>query len=176
MKPLVVIAGLSALLITTGAMASEAGVSKKKPQHKTGQYVGKTSEPAPILLLLSKKHVTAVGVNGRAKCTDPQTGETSTPRLKQQVEAAYFGQSGAWKINRKGRFAGTVKDPEQVRGENALSLRLKGRAKGRRVKGKVSYRLLTNKMSCNFGPRRFKAKWTGRDQYGRGPSGSGPSR
>jgi hypothetical protein len=177
MKRLVAVAGLTALLATTVATASEGGVSKKAARHKTGQYAGQTSEPAPMVLTVGKKRVTIVGVSGKANCTDVQTGETRSFRLHQTVEASYFQQSRVWALDRKGRFDGTLEDREQVRGQNAFELRLKGRVKGRRVSGKVRYKSQLNSKSCDFPERRFTAKWTGKDEYGRGPSsGPGPRR
>jgi hypothetical protein len=174
MKRLAAIAGLTALLATTGATASGGGSSTSALRHKTGQYVGRTSEPAPILLLVARKSVSFVGVNGKADCTNVDTGVIRTIRLKQQVEASYFGQDRVWTLNRKGRFDGTVKNREQVRGQNQLELRVSGKVKGRRVSGKVGYKLQLKHEACTFGRRGFTAKWTGKDKYGRGPSG-GPS-
>jgi hypothetical protein len=177
MKRLLAVAGLAALLATTGAAASGGGVSKKAPQHKTGQYVGKTGEPAPVLLIVGKKRVKAVGVAGKADCTDVQTGETKSFRLHQQIEASYFRQARVWTLDREGRFDGTLEDRKQVRGRNAFELHVKGRVKGSRVTGKVGYTSELASKSCDFPTRRFTAKWTGKDEYGRGPSsGPGPRR
>jgi hypothetical protein len=168
-------AALTALLATSGAAVAQGSASKAG--HKTGQYVGRTSEPAPVLLLVGKKRVTGVAVNGRADCTDLLTGDTRSFRLKQMVEASYFQQDRAWALDGNGLFDGTVRDPKQVRGQHALELRVKGKVKGRRVKGTVSYTLVLATKTCVFPQRRFTAKWTGRDQYGRGPSPSpGPRR
>jgi hypothetical protein len=120
---------------------------------------------------VAKKRVSFVAVNGKAKCTDVETGVTRSLRLKQQVEASYFDQDRAWALSRKGRFDGTVKNPEKLRGQNQLELRVSGIVKGRRVSGKVGYKLQLKRESCTFARRGFTAKWTGKDEYGRGPSG-----
>ena len=178
MKRLVALLGLAALLTATAAVASGDGVAAKVPKHKVGPYSGKTSEPAPILLLVAKKRVSGVSVAGKASCTDAATGETRTLRLKQTVEAGYYkpSEEKVWKLNRKGRFSGKVTDPEKVRGKNAFVLRLKGKVKGKKASGKVSYTNQSMREECVFRPRRFKVKWTGRDEYGRGPSNGGPRR
>jgi hypothetical protein len=177
MTRLVALAGLTALLATTAATASGGGSSISALRHKTGQYVGQTSEPAPVLLLVARKSVSFVAVNGKADCTDVETGVTRSLRLKQQVEASYFHQGRAWALDRKGRFDGTVKNREQVRGQNQLELRVSGKVKGSRVSGSAGYKLQLKRESCNFGRRHFTAKWTGKDEYGRGPStGPGPRR
>jgi hypothetical protein len=169
------LAALLALVATTGAGVAEGAASKAG--HKTGQYAGRTSERAPVLLIVGKKSVSAVGVSGSARCTDLLTGDIRSFRLQQTVEAAYFQQDRAWALDGRGRFNGTVKDPKQVRGRNALALKVKGKVKGRRVKGTVSYTLELPTRSCSFPPQSFSAKWTGRDEYGRGPSsGTGPRR
>jgi hypothetical protein len=163
MKRLVALTGLTALLAATGATAS-GDVSSSKLKHKLGRYSGQTSEPAPIFLVVKRKKVSAVGVTGRAKCTDVNTGEKRSFRLKQTVEAGFYGddQLRIWAFNRKGRFDGTAIDHKQVRGKNSFELHVKGKVKGRRIRGKVGYKLELATKSCVFGPKRFKAKWVGR--------------
>jgi hypothetical protein len=118
---------------------------------------------------VAKKSVSFVGVEGKAKCTNVDTGVTRSLRLRQEVEASYFHQDRVWALNRKGRFDGTAKNPEQVRGQSQLELRVSGIVKGRRVSGKVGYKLQLTRTpeSCTFARRRFTAKWTGKDEYGR---------
>jgi hypothetical protein len=146
------VAGLVGL---TGASALGAGTVT----HKAGQYTGKTKEKTPVVFLVGKKRVSGSGVTGKVSCTDVNTGEVKTFRLHQQVDADYFHQGKAWKINRKGRFDGTVHDREKVRGKNRLDLRVAGKVKGKKMSGSFSYKLELTRYSCDSGKHHFTAKW-----------------
>jgi hypothetical protein len=164
MKLVVALTGLTALLAVTGATASGGDVSSSKLEHKLGRYSGQTSEPAPVFLVVERRKVDSVGVTGKANCTDVNTGEKRSLRLRQRVAAGYYGndQLRVWALDGRGRFDGTAKDRSQVRGKNAFELRVSGKVKGRRISGTVGYKLESEAVSCVFGPRRFTAKWVGR--------------
>ena len=100
---------------------------------------------------------------------------TGGDEIDSSAEADYYaGQRRVWKLDRKGRFDGTVKDREQVRGKNSFELRVRGKVKGSKVKGKIAYKSELATRSCKFPQRRCSAKYTGKDEYGRGPSPGGP--